>query len=666
MTNDVKQWFSATELVDLQIVGVPTTPEGIRFKAKSEQWIYQTRSGQGGGKEYHIDSLPESVRAAIILKQGYIEANGKYFPVAPEQNELSYCRDALWTKWDNATESQRQRASKKAMLANAVRRLIKSGIAAQSAFVMVANEYQSSEGSVRRTYYAAKHYEVSDWAPALLPKHRSRREYLDAEFTQEAWDYFLADYLRPEQPTKAACYLRLLEAAKAHGWEVPSESSLNRKIERELTKVEIVLARKGERAASELYPAQERSVLGLHAMEWINGDGYQHNVFVRWHNGEILRPKTWVWQDIYSRKVLGYYCDISENSDSIRLALMQVIERYGIPHHATIDNTRAAANKWLTGGVPNRYRFKVKEDDPKGILPMLGIDTHWTQVLFGTGHGQAKPVERAFSHGGLGELVDKHPLLAGAYTGANPMDKPGNYNAANAVSVDVFLKALETGINQFNARPNRRTEVCNGMMSFDEAFANSYAQQQIKKATKEQLRLLMLMAEVSRVQSDGTFFLESGGSIKQRKNRYYNVKLAEKTFKKNKLVVRFDPQQLHDSVYCYTLDGRFICEAECIEKVAFNDKSAAREQDRNRKQFVKANKQALAAKKRMGINEAAARLPTTEEPEVPETKVVEIFQQQGNTVRVTQVEQEIDSEEYQAAFQRGLAQLVQEQQKNSI
>lgn len=204
------------------------------------------------------------------------------------------------------------------------------------------------------------------------------------------------------------------------------------------------------------------------------------------------------------------------------------------------------------------------------------------------------------------------------------------------------------------------------MMSFDEAFTNSYEQNQIKKATKEQLRLLMLMAEVTRINKDGTFVLESGGSIKQRKNRYYNVKLAEKQFKKGKLVIRFDPQRLHDSVYCYTLDGRFICEAECIEKVAFNDKTAAREQDRNRKQFVKANKQALAAKKRMNIKEAAALLPETEEPEAPETKVVEIFQQHGNTVRVTQIEEELDQEEYQQAFQRGLAQLVQEQKKNSI
>lgn len=87
-------------------------------------------------------------------------------------------------------------------------------------------------------------------------------------------------------------------------------------------------------------------------MQWINGDGYQHNVFVKWFNGEILRPKTWFWQDVASRKIIGWRTDVSENTDSIRLSLMDVFQTYGIPQELTIDNTRAAANKWLTGGVP--------------------------------------------------------------------------------------------------------------------------------------------------------------------------------------------------------------------------------------------------------------------------------------------------------------------------
>src|SRR5664279_825351 len=145
-----------------------------------------------------------------------------------------------------------------------------------------------------------------------------------------------------------------------------------------------------------LFPAQTRTVQELHALEWINGDGYQHNVFCLWPNGEIDRPKTWFWQDIYSRKILGYRVDFSENTDTIRMSFGDIVDQYGIPEHATIDNTRAAANKWMTGGVKNRYRFKVKEDDPLGLFPTLGVKVHWTSVYYGKGHGQAKPIERSF------------------------------------------------------------------------------------------------------------------------------------------------------------------------------------------------------------------------------------------------------------------------------
>ena len=66
---------------------------------------------------------------------------------------------------------------------------------------------------------------------------------------------------------------------------------------------------------------------------------------------------------------------------------------------------------------------------------------HWTSVVAGKGWGQAKPVERAFGVGGLEEYVDKHPALAGAYTGPNPQAKPDNYGD-RAVDAELFLKTL--------------------------------------------------------------------------------------------------------------------------------------------------------------------------------------------------------------------------------
>ena len=140
-----------------------------------------------------------------------------------------------------------------------------------------------------------------------------------AEITADAWETFKGDYLRLEKPTFSVCYYRLQRIAEQKGWTVPSESALRRRLNFEVSQEQQVLFREGEHALHQMYPPQVRTVLDLTAMEWITGDGYQHNVFVKWFNGEILRPKTWFWMDIYSRKIVGWRTDVSENTDSIRL-----------------------------------------------------------------------------------------------------------------------------------------------------------------------------------------------------------------------------------------------------------------------------------------------------------------------------------------------------------
>lgn len=62
-----KEWFSTTELIG--IGGLPTTVQGINQRAKREEWMSRKRSGvQGKAVEYHIDSLSEDVRHALLLK----------------------------------------------------------------------------------------------------------------------------------------------------------------------------------------------------------------------------------------------------------------------------------------------------------------------------------------------------------------------------------------------------------------------------------------------------------------------------------------------------------------------------------------------------------------------------------------------------------------------
>lgn len=665
MSTSQKQWFSAAELIGLP--DMPGTTQNINAKAKREGWTCRKREGRGGGFEYHLNSLPPATKAKLLAQQGKIELNGTVLNAPkPKAARERYDAASLWQTWERAGEHAQSVAKAKLAYVSAFYALVESGTNKMAAYEHIAVEFGLAVPTLRRDCKKVAGFDKADWAPQLLTKNKiaamNNAANRLAPVSDEAWEWFKTDYLRLEQPNFATSYWALLDTAKKHNWEVPSVDSLKRRLDKEVPHEQQVMLRQGEHALMQLYPAQQRTVLDIEAMEWINGDGYQHNVFVRWHNGEILRPKTWFWADIRTRKILAWRVGVSENTDTIRLSLMDVVNQYGIPKQLTLDNTRAAANKWMTGGVPNRYRFKVKPDDPMGLIPMLGIQLHWSSVLHGKGHGQAKPIERAFGVGGLGEFVDKNIAFEGAYTGANPNAKPDNYGST-AVAAEVFMRVLAEGVQTFNQRPNRETEVCRGVMSFDEAFAASYQNATVRKATAEQKRMLLLSAEAVRVSSQATIVLDAGGAVASRKNRYHHEALY--SYVGQKIVARFDPDNLHGMVVCYTLSGLLICEANCIQATGFGDTDAAREHTRHRTQFTKANKLAAKAHKRMS-NLEAAELMRGVEPEPPltpaATEMVHI--RHGNTVRTVAAQPE--AENFEEAFALGVSALFAEKNKNRL
>lgn len=644
------------ELKDvLGLGGLPTTVQGLVKKAKIEGWERRRKEGvKGKVFEYAFTSLPQATQAELLLKQR---------PVAPapsKPRELNYLPNVIWAPFEKATDKQKDAAKAKLLPLHKVDDLIRHGMGLMEALDSVSREYQVAKGSLKRWYYQVRDFERSDWLPRLLDKHKGKNKKRDAEFTPAAWDAFFADYYRPEQPQFGSCYQRLKEMAQEQGWVIPSASAVKRKMARDVPKLVGVQLREGDHAVMQYYPAMKRTVAELEAMEWINGDGYQHNVFVKWHNGEIVRPKTWLWQDVRTRKILAWRTDLSENSDTIRLSLMDLIWKYGIPKKCTIDNTRAAANKWMTGGVKNRYRFKVKDDDVTGIIPLLGIELLWTSVQFGKGHGQAKPIERAFSHGGLGEFVDKHPSLKGFHSGENVYKKPDNYNGGKAgVDYETFILALESGIRSFNECQGRDTEICQGTYSFNEVFERDYANAHIRRASAEQMRFLMLMSEAVTLKKDGTFELESGGKVNNRRNRYLATELIGSQYRK--VVVKFDPQDLHNKVWVYSLEGLFLTEADILDAVAFGDKAKGREHDKARKQMVKAVKAQAKALRTIEAQEAARYLPEFEEETPPEPKIIEMIHREGTTMRKVAVELDDDElNEFEQGWQKGLAMLKKE------
>src|SRR3546814_140018 len=230
-----------------------------------------------------------------------------------------------------------------------------------------------------------------------------------------------------------------------------------------------------------MLPAQERTVAELHALELVNIDGHKVDVFVKWPDGRIVRPIIIGIQDVYSRKFLSHRVSDTESVIPTRLAMADLFREFGIPKGCVLDNGRAFASKWITGGAKTRFRFKIKGEEPVGVLTGLGVRTHWTIPY----RGQSKPIERAWRD--FCDTIAKHPAFAGAYTGNKPDAKPENYGSP-AVPLDLFRAVFAREIARHNARQGRRPEIAAGR-SLAAAFNASYARAPTGQATPEPLRM---------------------------------------------------------------------------------------------------------------------------------------------------------------------------------
>ncbi|MWE51317.1 transposase, partial [Escherichia coli] len=226
-------WVSPKECANLP--GLPKTSAGVIYVAKKQGWQNRTRAGVKGGKaiEYNANSLPVEAKAALLLRQGEIETSQGRFEIArPTLEAHDYDREALWSKWDNASDSQRRLAEKWLPAVQAADEMLNQGISTKTAFATVAGHYQVSASTLRDKYYQVQKFAKPDWAAALVDgRGASRRNVHKSEFDEDAWQFLIADYLRPEKPAFRKCYERLELAAREHGWSIPSRATAFRRIQ---------------------------------------------------------------------------------------------------------------------------------------------------------------------------------------------------------------------------------------------------------------------------------------------------------------------------------------------------------------------------------------------------------------------------------------------------
>ncbi len=601
-------WYSAKALADLDLPGLPTSKRGIQELAKTEAWgdrfdgegqpLVRKRAGRGGGQEYHVSLLPTAARARLLTVDEQREAEA---PAAANTGAAS----EAWQRYERLTDKQKRTAHDRATIMDQVAALEAGGTTRSSAIAHVARRNEVGSSTLRGWFTLVEGVPRTDWPAFVAPRYVGRTA--TAECSQEAWDMLVTLYLRSSKAPFSTCYHRVAEAAEKHGWIVPPERTLKRRLDKEIPRTQQILARKGPEAFERTKPAQRRDRSVFKALEAVNADGHKVDVFVKIPGQKKPgRAIVVAFQDLYSGKILSWRLALTENVDAVRLAYGDLVTRWGIPSHVYIDNGKAFASKDMTGQTGKRYRFKVMEDEAQGIFGQFGTEVHFTTPY----RGQAKPIERAFRD--FCDTIAKHPRFVGAYTGNSPTNKPFDHGA-RAVELEELQAVIEQEVIRHNARPGRRAATCNGR-SFDQTFAESYETQSIRKAGPEMRRQFLLRSELRPTHRES-------GEITFMGNAYWAEPLTQWAGKK--VLVRYDPADLHGGISVYTHRNEFICEAPCAQAAGFNNTDAARDHARANKARLKAEREQLEANRRMGLDDAVSRLAAVELPEDPQASIIQ-------------------------------------------
>lgn len=436
-----------------------------------------------------------------------------------------------------------------------------------------------------------------DWAPALAASGYGGRP--KVEMDDRVFEYIKAEFLTQSRPALKPIYRRAIKKFALEGITIPSYRTVKRRLEN-LPHAATVFLREGKKALADLYPSQQRdySDLALHD-QWCS-DGRKADVVCRWPDGYAGRPILMGWQEVRTRKVLGWAVRKTEDADLTRLSFHDAASKSrALPRRVLIDNGRAYASKQITGGQPTRNRFKVNPDDPYGILTVLQIDAIWATPY----NGRAKPIESFWN---VVAEAEKCAEFAGAYCGNRPDAKPEEFDPKNAIPIEQYIDLVCRTIEEKNAQPHRGDSMDG--RSPDALYAELMATTPVRHPTPWQLRQCLMVAEGVR--------LDREGCIRILGNRYWTRELADLP-RRGTYTARYNPD---DPSAVLVYDGeKYLCEVPRIEKTHFANRGAAKEYARAKRQFVKSQRE--AARSLVGMGEALRswERPAVAQPASPQS-----------------------------------------------
>ncbi|CAA0103247.1 DNA-binding protein [Zhongshania aliphaticivorans] len=376
-----KEWFAATELVGLP--GLPGTTQGLSLAAKRNDWKARARAARGGGKEYHLSSLPEATRNHILrmaVASTTVPAVRK--PVKPaderrieeltaQQREVMNARLAVCAMIDEIAMTfdvkNRQAILQLIELAN-------SGELSDErlALLTLANAKKGSRKIAipnRATLYAWLR-DRNKGAVSTAPKTR-------APAPQPVWVAPLLRLFQVEMPNSS-----ITECVRS--WNdyypditAPSKRHAQRKIQELPTEV-AQWGRRGRNALRSVQPFVRRSTDGLWPMDVVTVDGHLFKAYVKnpMNSRLKIRPEITTYVDVGTRKAIGFSCWLAESQVAIWSALRDMVlnPECGVPaiHYSDNGAYRGDMHRAVMGRIGSQMCFsQAYRAQSRGLIERL-------------------------------------------------------------------------------------------------------------------------------------------------------------------------------------------------------------------------------------------------------------------------------------------------------
>lgn len=573
----IREWFTARELAEFGLNGLPSTERAFQIRASKDIWKTKPRQSIGGGFEYHISNLPESAQIELIQK-----LVGEKTLVALEETAKAFeglAPDPL----TGHNEDQSARKNAKIIIVGLFDQFCAtSALAITKAEEPFLTYYRNQKAAQNFSFIAEWVFEaIPDFSIASL--RRWRKSCAKASLRELSGQYgnrkgtsilnraedgkvalFIASTLVSHPQLKPGHVRDLVRANFGQMLRVKDAKT------GELSEVHLPKIRSFERHIAEWKDTQAH----IH-QKMTNPDGYKnHNQMAIGSQSQIADGLNHIWEidaspvdalcvdgrytlyaitDVWSRRAMFMVSKTAKTEASLQM-IRRAILAWGVPHTIKTDNGSDFTSK----------RFQT-------ALVSLGITQKLCPPYTPEGKPHVERVIKTIQH----QLM---PLLPG-YVGHDVAERSQiearktfavklKVDDAQAfmVSMDhekLFAMIRQWAEDKYNMAPHGGL---NGLTPF--AKATSWTGE-VRKVNNERA-LDLLLAPIAGAKGDG-FRTITKKALRINNAHFYGPGLELHVGRR--ALVRHDPEDM-SKVYVFSEDGEFLCEAINYEQLPAEERSA--------------------------------------------------------------------------------------------